>query len=223
MISIENLNMQYLYGAKPVEDLTFTVEKGAVLGVFGAEESGKTSLLKCIAGLYPATAGKCEIVNAKCEIKDITKAKPKRRDICLMHSEGGMLWGRTLRYNLGYPLKIRKVKGIEQKVEEAAKIFNLSHLLDIRAKKLAPADIVRANFARASLRAPAAYLIDDIFALCEEGRHDLFIELLPQLKKLADTAPVIFASSVEDEIFGVFDEILILGVSVSTVGEDADD
>jgi ABC-type molybdate transport system ATPase subunit len=112
-------------------------------------------------------------------------------------------------------------------VEECAAEFGISHLLGARAKKLAPADIVRANFARASLRTPSAYLIDDIFALCEEGRQDLFLELLPQIKKMADVAPVIFASSAEDEVFNVFDDILLLQqpleVSFCAVGEESND
>lgn len=206
-LKLEALTQKYLYGATAVSGLSLECAEGEKIAVLAGEEGGKTSLIKCIAGLYPATSGKI-FVNGK----DITSAKIKERDVMLVHGDGGLIKMATVRKNLELPLKIRKVPKEERitVVERVARDFGIAPILEDFAYKLFPEDLLRVALARTAVRHSPVVLMDDIFALAPSGqRKAMFVELLPKIRALRKSA-VLFATSSPEEAMSVGDRVLVL-------------
>jgi multiple sugar transport system ATP-binding protein len=206
-LKLEALTQKYLYGATALSSLSLECAEGEKIAVLAGEEGGKTSLLKCIAGLYPATEGRIFI-----DGKDVTFAKIKDRGVMLVHSDGGLIKRMSLRKNLELPLKIRKLPKEQRKllVEKVASDFGIAPVLDDFAYKLFPEDRLRAALARTAIRQSPVVLIDDIFALVPSGRRKaMFVELLPKLRALRRSA-VLFATSSAEEAMSAGDRVLVL-------------
>ena len=157
MLVTEDLSLEYLYGAKALCDVSFEIASGEHVAVLGGAEAGKTSLLKAIAGLYPVSSGKIFI-----DGKDVTEAKIKDRDILFVYDDGGLFNRRTVRYNLVYPQKVRKVPNEEREklAMDASDEFGLRGFEEEYVFRLYETEKVRLALARTALRkAPLVMLL----------------------------------------------------------------
>lgn len=207
---IKNLRQKYTAGAVGVYNYNISCEKGEHLCIYAPEEGGKTSLLKSIAGLIPIEEG--EIIINSLSIKD---KKVKDRDVALIFQDCGIVRNKSVKWNLAYPLKIRKMpkEQISATIGKVALDFNLEHLLSFSAFRLKNQDKIRLAFARALARDAQLLLIDNPFALLKgEERRELFIELLPIIKNHAGN--IVFATNNRDEAFTLGCRISILHYGV---------
>ena len=205
-LTIKNMYQQYNYGAEGVKNLSLECEKGEFFSILGNPEAGKTSLLKCIAGLYPIKSGEIYIDN-----KLINDENIKNRDILMIYEDGGLFKHRTIFYNLYYPMKIRGYEKdyIKNEIEKIAKEMNFFSLLAFKVSSLEGKDKVKIMIARAMLRKAKLYLFDDPFKIVEkEYRHKLFIEMLPFIKRL--DGAMLFATTSIDEALTVSSNLLIM-------------
>jgi multiple sugar transport system ATP-binding protein len=203
---INNLVQSYTYGNTGVNGLSMECGGGECTAVLAAQEGGKTSLLKCIAGLYPAQSGEI-LINGV----DITKKPPKDRDVMLLYEDGGLFNLRTVYYNLAYPLKIRKInkETTKQIILSVAKKIGISDILFEKISTLNGCQKLLVMFARTKLRKASVYLFDDIFRIAEpQHRQELFSRLLPHIKELEGA--VLFATSKADEAMSVGQNIIIM-------------
>lgn len=203
---INKLVQTYTYGCTGVQELSMECAQGESVAVLAGREGGKTSLLKCIAGLYPASSGEILICGA-----DVTNKPVKDRNVLLVHEDGGLFKFRTVFYNLAFPLIIRKVakEAIKEKILSVASELGFQGLLYDKINTLTGGEKLKVMFARALLRQASVYLFDDIFKVAEpEDRQKLFSELLPLIKRL--DGAVVFATSSADEAMSVAKNITIL-------------
>lgn len=203
---VNKLIQTYTYGNTGVQELSLECDKGECASILAGKEGGKTSLLKCIAGLYPAQSGEI-LINGI----DITKKPPKDRDVMLLYEDGGLFKLRSVFYNLSYPLKIRKIEKdiIKEKILVAAQKLDITHLLFEKVNTLSDSEKLKVMFARALLRQASVYLFDDIFRIAQpQERQSLFSELLPLIKELEGA--VLFATSSADEAMTVGKKIVIM-------------
>lgn len=212
MIKTEALTLHYLYGATGIKDISIDCPKGECVAVLAPDEGGKTSLLKCIAGLYPASSGKIYI-----DGRDVTHQKIKERDILLVHSDGGIIKGKSVKGNLELPLKIRKLPKQERAaiVAKAAQEFDIYPLLGDFGYRLYDDDKLRLALCRTAIRHSPVVMLDDIFALAPIGqRQTMFLQLMPKIRSLKDSA-VIFATTSLQEALTAGDKILVLHYGIA--------
>lgn len=205
-LMINKLIQSYTYGNTGVQQLSLECDKGQCVTILAPKEGGKTSLLKCIAGLFPAQSGEI-LINGI----DITNKPPKDRDVLLLYEDGGLFKMRSVFYNLSYPLQIRKVdkETIKEKILSVAKKLDITHLLFEKAGVLTGNEKLKVMFARALLRKASVYLFDDIFRIAQpQERQSLFSQLLPMIKEL--DGAVLFATSNADEAMSVGEKIVIM-------------
>ena len=208
---IKNLRQRYTAGAVGVHNFNIQCENGEKLCVLAGEQGGKTSLIRCIAGLLTRESGQI-ILNGE-EIQD---KKIKERDIALIFQDCGLIKGKSVKWNLAYPLKLRKVskEKLIEEVNKAAEKFNIAYLLTYPVSRLKDRDRIRLAFARASLRDASLLLIDNPFAsLKGADRREMFLEMLPFIKNYGGV--VIFATDSADEAFTLGDKISILHYGVA--------
>ena len=206
MLKTENLCLEYLYGAKAVRDVSFEIASGEHVAVLGGAEAGKTSLLKAIAGLYPINSGKIYL-----DGKEISAAKIKDRDLMFVYDDGGLFGARSVRYNLIYPQKIRKIpkEEREKRALDASDAFGLEGFEEEYVYRLYETEKIRLALARTALREASLVMIDDVFAMSPSSRRaSLFRELAPRMAEIRSS--LLFATASVEEAFSIGDRVIFM-------------
>ena len=128
------------------------------LALLGPSGCGKTTALRILAGLENPTAGRVLIGD-----RDVTRLQPRDRDIAMVFQSYALYPHMTVAENIGYPLWIRKVPPDERtkKIAEVAAALEIGHLLQRRPRQLSGGQRQRIALARAIVRDPAAFLMDE--------------------------------------------------------------
>jgi len=141
-----------------VNDLNLEINDGEFMVLVGPSGCGKTTSLRMIAGLEEITSGTLRIGD-----KIVNDVAPKDRDIAMVFQSYALYPHMTVRDNLAFGLKLRKVpkQEIERRVKEAADTIQLSNLLDRKPKELSGGQRQRVALGRAIVREPAVFLMDE--------------------------------------------------------------
>jgi multiple sugar transport system ATP-binding protein len=157
-ITMEGLTKRYPDGYEAVRDMDLDVEDGEFVILVGPSGSGKTTALRMIAGLEDITEGELrigdEVVNEKA---------PKDRDIAMVFQNYALYPHMSVRDNMGFALRLAGVDKAERdrKVEQAARILDLTEHLDRKPSQLSGGQRQRVAMGRAIVRDPAAFLMDE--------------------------------------------------------------
>jgi multiple sugar transport system ATP-binding protein len=157
-IVLERVTKTFPNGFAAVRDLSLTIEDGEFIVLVGASGCGKTTLLRLIAGLEEATAGRVSI-----DGKDVTDRPPRQRDVAMVFQSYALYPHMNVRQNLGYGLKVRRIpkKNAARRVKETAELLGLADLLDRRPAQLSGGQRQRVAMGRAIVREPKAFLMDE--------------------------------------------------------------
>ena len=141
-----------------VADLNLEIGDGEFMVLVGPSGCGKTTSLRMIAGLEEITEGQLRIGD-----KVVNDVAPKDRDIAMVFQSYALYPHMTVRDNLAFGLKLRKVAKaeIEKRINEAAGILQLEKLLDRKPKELSGGQRQRVALGRAIVREPAVFLMDE--------------------------------------------------------------
>jgi multiple sugar transport system ATP-binding protein len=157
-ITMEGLTKRYPDGYEAVRDMDLDVEDGEFVILVGPSGSGKTTALRMIAGLEDITEGELrigdEVVNEKA---------PKDRDIAMVFQNYALYPHMSVRDNMGFALRLAGVDKAERdrKVEQAARILDLTEHLHRKPSQLSGGQRQRVAMGRAIVRDPAAFLMDE--------------------------------------------------------------
>jgi multiple sugar transport system ATP-binding protein len=141
-----------------LHELDLEAEDGSFLVLLGPSGCGKTTALRILAGLEQPTAGRVWIGE-----RDVTRLQPRDRDVAMVFQSYALYPHLTIRENIAYPLKVRKVAREERDraVHEVAASLEVDHLLDRRPRQLSGGQRQRIALARAIVRQPQAFLMDE--------------------------------------------------------------
>jgi multiple sugar transport system ATP-binding protein len=157
-IVLEHVTKRYPDGALAVDDFNMDVADGEFVILVGPSGCGKSTTLNMIAGLEDITEGELRIGG-----KVVNNAAPKDRDIAMVFQSYALYPHMTVRENMGFALKLAKrpQKEIDDKVNEAARILDLTQHLDRKPSNLSGGQRQRVAMGRAIVRDPAAFLMDE--------------------------------------------------------------
>src|SRR5438876_1026038 len=132
-----------------VRDSTFTVRNGQFFCLLGPSGCGKTTTLRMIAGLELPTAG-CILLGGE----DVTFKRASQRDIAFVFQLFALYPHMNVRTNIAYPLRSQGMlrHDVQTRVEEAARILRIQHLLDRSVSGLSSGDRQRVALGRAIVR-----------------------------------------------------------------------
>src|SRR3954465_4324563 len=141
-----------------VNNVSFTVNDGEFVALVGPSGCGKTTTLNLAAGLLPITSG--EIAIGDRVVNDID---PKDRNIAMVFQNYALYPQKSVYKNLAFPLQMRKLPRdeIDRKVREAAKVLDMTHLLERKPRELSGGQQQRVALGRALVRDPAVFLMDE--------------------------------------------------------------
>ena len=157
-IKLEAVDKVYDNGFHAVHQLSLEVEDGEFLVLVGPSGCGKSTALRMIAGLETITGGTLHIGDT-----DVTTLEPKDRDIAMVFQSYALYPHLTVRDNIAFALKLRKMPKdeINRRVDEAARILELTENLDRRPGQLSGGQRQRVAMGRAIVRQPKAFLMDE--------------------------------------------------------------
>jgi multiple sugar transport system ATP-binding protein len=157
-IRLERVTKRYPDGTEGVKELDLDIGDGEFMILVGPSGCGKSTALRMVAGLEEITQGELTIGGRR--VNDVA---PKDRDIAMVFQNYALYPHMTVRENMGYALKKRKVarEEINRKVEETAKILDLTEHLDRKPGNMSGGQRQRVAMGRAIVREPQAFLMDE--------------------------------------------------------------
>jgi ABC-type Fe3+/spermidine/putrescine transport system ATPase subunit len=200
-------NVSKLFGAVTVlEDISFDVAEGEIIVLLGASGSGKTTILRIIAGLETPNTG-----NITLHGKDVTNLPARERGTGVIFQNYALFPKMTVEKNIGYGLRLRG-KPKKQISEKVSELIELVHLEEHRKKhpsKLSGGQQQRVAIARALAYQPEVLLFDEPFgALDAQIRTTLRREIRSLLKEI--NVPSIFITHDQEEALELGDRIGVL-------------
>jgi len=141
-----------------IEDVSLEIGDGEFIALVGPSGCGKSTLLRAIAGLEEVTSGDISIGG-----RDVTDLAPRHRDIAMVFQSYALYPHMSVRQNLGYGLRVRRTPKAEarRRVEEIAKLLDLTELLERKPAQLSGGQRQRVAMGRAIVRQPQAFLMDE--------------------------------------------------------------
>ena len=159
MANISIRNVSKSYGALNVlRPFSLEIENGEFVVLVGPSGCGKSTMLKILAGLEPASEG--QIFVGENEVTDLA---PGDRDIAMVFQNYALYPHLTVRQNIGFGLKMRGTDKteIDRRVDDAARILEVTPYLDRKPKDLSGGQRQRVALGRAIVRQPQAFLMDE--------------------------------------------------------------
>ena len=141
-----------------VQELDLTVEQGEFVVLLGESGCGKSTVLRMIAGLEDASEGHI-FINGK----DVTNLAPMARDIAMVFQNYALYPHMDVAQNMSFALDLagKPRAEIEKRVNDAAQILNITHLLKRKPKELSGGQRQRVAIGRCIVREPAVFLFDE--------------------------------------------------------------
>jgi multiple sugar transport system ATP-binding protein len=157
-IVLDNVTKRFPDGALAVDKISLDIADGEFVILVGPSGCGKSTTLNMIAGLEDITEGELRIGG-----QVVNNKAPKDRDIAMVFQSYALYPHMTVRENMGFALKLAKTPAnvINEKVEEAARVLDLTQHLDRKPANLSGGQRQRVAMGRAIVRDPQAFLMDE--------------------------------------------------------------
>jgi multiple sugar transport system ATP-binding protein len=157
-IVLDGVTKEYPGGIVAVDDVSLEIGDGEFMVLVGPSGCGKSTLLRMIAGLEEITLGDVSIGG-----RVVTNVPPKERDIAMVFQNYALYPQMSVKQNLAFGLKLRKLRKdeVERRVSAVAKILGLTDLLERKPGALSGGQRQRVAMGRAMVREPKAFLMDE--------------------------------------------------------------
>jgi len=207
MAQVELKNVNKSFGpVHVIKDVDLEINKGEFVVFVGPSGCGKSTLLRLIAGLETLTSG--EIVIADRPVMDLP---PSERGIALVLQSYALYPHMTVFHNMAFSLSLQGLpkSEIQERVEVAAKILQMEHLLDRRPAALSGGQRQRVAIGRAIVRNPEVFLFDEPLSNLDAAlRHDTRVEIAKLHNQLGATT--IYVTHDQVEAMTLADKIVVL-------------
>jgi ABC-type sugar transport system ATPase subunit len=196
MAGLELKNVVKRYGdVTVVQQLDLAVQSGEFVVLLGESGCGKSTTLRMVAGLEEVTEGQVLIGG-----RDVTHAPPMARDIAMVFQNYALYPHMDVAQNMSFALSLagRPAAEVNTKVQAAAKILNIEHLLKRKPKELSGGQRQRVAIGRAIVREPQVFLFDEPLSnLDAKLRGHMRAELALLHRRLAKTTVYVTHDQVE--------------------------
>jgi multiple sugar transport system ATP-binding protein len=206
VVEVKHLTKSFDGDVNAVDDLDLVTEEGEYLVLLGPSGCGKTTLLRLIAGLEQPTSGEVFIGG-----EPVAGLPPRARRIAMVFQSYALYPHKTARKNIEFPLKAQKVEPADraEKVEWAATLLGIGHLLDRRPRQLSGGERQRVALARALVREPSVFLLDEPLSNLDAKLRAAARDDLKQFQRRVGTTTV-YVTHDQVEAMGMGDRIAVM-------------
>ncbi len=214
-IVLDNVTKRYPDGTVAADRINVEIADGEFIILVGPSGCGKSTALNMIAGLEDISEGELRIGGER-----MNERAPKDRDIAMVFQSYALYPHMTVRENMGFPLKLAKVDKaeIDRKVEDAAKILDLTHHLDRKPANMSGGQRQRVAMGRAIVRSPKAFLMDEPLSNLDAKLRVQMRTMVSKLQQRLQTTTV-YVTHDQTEAMTLGDRIVVMrGGVVQQIG-----
>lgn len=207
-VKLENVSKIYDNGFEAVKNINLDIKDKEFVVLVGPSGCGKSTTLRMIAGLENISEGKFLI-----DDEIMNDVSSKDRDIAMVFQSYALYPHMTIRENMGFALKMKKVnkKEINEKVENIAKTLKLEDLLDRKPAQLSGGQRQRVALGRAMVRNPKVFLLDEPLSNLDAK---LRVEMRTEIVRLHNELKATFIYVTHDQI-----EAMTMGDRIAVINE----
>jgi multiple sugar transport system ATP-binding protein len=205
-VIMKGLNKVYDGGVTAVHDVNLHIADKEFIVLVGPSGCGKSTTLRMVAGLEDISGGELYI-----DGKLVNDVAPKDRDIAMVFQSYALYPHMTVRENLGFALKLKKVpkEEIDKKVNEVAEILDITQYLDRKPKALSGGQRQRVAIGRAMVRDPKVFLMDEPLSnLDAKLRNQMRAEIIKLRQRINTT--FMYVTHDQTEAMTLGDRIVIM-------------
>ena len=189
-----------------VRDLTLEIRDGELMVLVGPSGSGKTTALRMLAGLEAVDAGRIEIGD-----RTVNHVSARDRDVAMVFQDYALYPHKSVFENMAFGLRLRKRPQAEilARVNEAAAILQITHLLQRKPRELSGGQRQRVAMGRSIVRQPKAFLFDEPLSNLDALlRAEMRVEMKKLHQRLGNT--IIYVTHDQVEAMTLADRIVVL-------------
>ncbi|MFK7869171.1 MAG: sn-glycerol-3-phosphate import ATP-binding protein UgpC [Roseobacter sp.] len=177
-VDLKQVRKTYPNGAEAIFGVDMAIEDGEFIVFVGPSGCGKSTLLRMVAGLETVTSGEISIGD-----RVINDVSPSERDVAMVFQNYALYPHMTVRGNMSYGLKNRKMPKdeIEERIVDAAKMLKIDQFLDRQPNQLSGGQRQRVAMGRAIVRHPQVFLFDEPLSNLDAK---LRVQMRIEIKKL---------------------------------------
>jgi multiple sugar transport system ATP-binding protein len=189
-----------------VRDLNLEIADGELLVLLGSSGCGKTTTLNMLAGLEIPTSGDLFFGDRR-----MNEVPPEERDIAMVFQSIAIYPHLNVRQNIGFALKVRREPKavIEQRTQEVAAILGINTLLDRRIHQLSGGQRQRVAIAKALMRRPKLFLLDEPFSSLDAALRRQMRSELVRIHREVETT-MVFVTHDQEEAMAIADRIAVM-------------
>ena len=207
-LEVKNLAKFYNSSYPIIKDLTFSVKKGELISFLGESGSGKTTFLKCLAGLEGINAGSISL-NSNFLNNEKTFVRPQKRKIGFVFQDYPLFPHLNILDNITFNLE-RKYKS---KLDYILKLTGLQFLVERFPHEISGGEQQRACIARALIREPELLLLDEPFSNLDSTIKESMKEEIFKIVKETNTTTILVTHDINDAL-NISDRILIFKAGI---------
>jgi len=207
-LEVKNLAKFYNSSYPIIKDLTFSVKKGELISFLGESGSGKTTFLKCLAGLEGINAGSISL-NSNFLNNEKTFVRPQKRKIGFVFQDYPLFPHLNLFDNIVFNLE----KKYHSKIEYILKLTGLQFLVERFPHEISGGEQQRACIARALIREPELLLLDEPFSNLDSTIKESMKEEIFKIVKETKTTTILVTHDINDAL-NISDRILIFKAGI---------
>ena len=212
MAQVELIGLEKIYENKVhvVKGVDLRIDDGQFLVLVGPSGCGKSTVLRMVAGLEDITRGEIRIDGRR-----VNELHPKDRDVAMVFQSYALYPHMTVRENMAFGLKVRNTPKaeIDARIEEAAAILEITHLLDRFPKQMSGGQRQRVAMGRAIVRRPKVFLFDEPLSNLDAAlRAQMRVELKTLHQRLKVT--MIYVTHDQIEAMTLADRIVVLNEGI---------
>ena len=215
-IVLDKMTKSYPDGTVAVHGIDLEIADGEFIILVGPSGCGKSTTLNMIAGLEDITSGELRIAGER-----VNDKAPKDRDIAMVFQSYALYPNMTVRENMAFPLKLAKLDKavVAQKVDDAARVLELTDYLDRRPANLSGGQRQRVAMGRAIVRSPKAFLMDEPLSNLDAKLRVQMRTQVSRLQKQLGTTTV-YVTHDQTEAMTLGDRVVVMrGGRIQQVGD----
>src|SRR5215207_4780743 len=206
VIRFADVGKHFEGGVSAVKDLNFEIRDGEVLVLLGPSGGGKTTTLNMLAGLERPTTGQLYFNN-----RAMNDVPPEERDIAMVFQSVALYPHLNVRDNIGLALKTRRVarQQIAERTAEVVGILDIASLLNRRIHQLSGGQRQRVAIAKALVRRPQLFLLDEPFSSLDAALRRQMRSELVRIHREVETT-MVFVTHDQEEAMAIADRIGVM-------------
>ncbi|WP_078379086.1 methionine ABC transporter ATP-binding protein [Sutcliffiella halmapala] len=168
-----------------VDDIDLSINQGEIFGIIGYSGAGKSTLIRMLNGLETPSSGDVDVAGRNLATIKGKELRAARQEISMIFQHFNLLWSRTVKENIAFPLEIAGIKQEERnkRVAELVKLVGLEGREDSYPAQLSGGQKQRVGIARALANNPKVLLCDEATSALDPQTTDSILELLVDINK----------------------------------------